>query len=285
MGNVALTATTDFSLKKDQSLSSSSPEHVPSFPFPPVSSSYLKKSTSLIIPRPLSFVNDHFAQFTSEEYSSALTIQNAWRFYASRKKQQPSTSRASLYTTSLGTHRKVTRDTERIRYLLDVRKVDYEVVDFVSEPHRRTEVIIDTVEDLPVLLVNGELIGGLEVVQRLEDQNLLALVLRGEHRSRCLFCGERKKPSQGRCPSCWIASNFFVLSHIYDTDHFGDVKSLMRESPNRSFVGTSSGDENQVGVRCLLPHSWVEDHTVVSELEFPWVERRLPLPRRFSFSV
>ncbi|GMH42921.1 hypothetical protein BSKO_10843 [Bryopsis sp. KO-2023] len=86
-----------------------------------------------------------------------------------------------LYSTSVPLTLKLKNDIDSIKFLLEVRKLDFEEVDLAVDTERKEEMMgISGIKTLPQLMVNGKFVGDAQAIQELQDFNELTPVLTGE---------------------------------------------------------------------------------------------------------
>ena len=82
-----------------------------------------------------------------------------------------------VYYTGMASTVKSKTDTRRIMTLLDAKRIPYEAIDLCMEPTRKADIAGLPEKTLPVVLVQGESIGGFDDLQELEDDGQLELVV------------------------------------------------------------------------------------------------------------
>lgn len=82
-----------------------------------------------------------------------------------------------LYYTGMASTAKSKTDTRRIMTLLDAKRIPYEAIDLCMEPTRKADIAGLPDKHLPVVLVQGESIGGFDDIQELEDDGQLERVV------------------------------------------------------------------------------------------------------------
>lgn len=81
--------------------------------------------------------------------------------------------RVRLYFTGTSSTAKGKSDARRIVTLLDAKKVSYESVDLCLVPERKVELENVPSSKLPLLMVDGMILGGFDDVQEMEDEGSL----------------------------------------------------------------------------------------------------------------
>ncbi|KAL4422326.1 hypothetical protein ABPG75_008523 [Micractinium tetrahymenae] len=86
-----------------------------------------------------------------------------------------------LFSTSCAPTAKGKSDINRIKCLLDAKRVQYDEIDLAMEPQRREAMLAgsDGLRSIPQLHVNGRYIGGAEELQEFEDWGELDDLLQG----------------------------------------------------------------------------------------------------------
>lgn len=101
--------------------------------------------------------------------------------------------RVRMYFTGTASTAKGKSDARRIATLLDAKRVTYESVDLCLEPDRKEELEGVSTSVLPVLMVDGTILGGFDDVQEMEDEGELDSWLRHERTRRVQGEGGKKR--------------------------------------------------------------------------------------------
>ncbi|CDW81711.1 UNKNOWN [Stylonychia lemnae] len=218
----------------------------------------------------LSKVSLYYFTPNLQENLAAFRIQCYWRERRARKLYLINKRRRAyeikVYVTSLNIDIETQTDQERIKYILDAMKLKYKWLD-LNDPKIANQETINEIKgyggsnNLPIIVINGNFIGGMQELQELVDERYLTSILERQYEDQCLQCQVTRETLEDNiCKFCWKKYNFFVKKFddsLHDLFSFGgqdlNTKQPSALKRNKSIESTSKtkAQKNQINKQIL----------------------------------